>query len=64
LVLEWADNFVFWIDMILTFHCAYKNEYDEMVDSYKEIFCNYLHGWFLVDFIANVPLDFLFFILG
>jgi hypothetical protein len=50
--------------MILTFHCAYKNEYDEVVDSYKQIFCNYFTGWFIVDFVALVPLDFLFFILG
>jgi len=50
--------------MILTFHCAYKNEYDEMVDSYKEIVCNYLRGFFIVDFVALIPLDFLFYILG
>ena len=50
--------------MILTFHCAFKNEYDEVVDSYKDIFINYLTGWFIIDFIALVPLDFLFFILG
>ena len=50
--------------MILTFHCAFKNEYDEVVDSYKDIFMNYFTGWFIIDFIALVPLDFLFFILG
>jgi len=50
--------------MILTFHCAYKNEYDEMVDSYKEIVCNYFRGFFIVDFVALIPLDFLFYILG
>jgi hypothetical protein len=50
--------------MIITFHSAYKNEYDEVVDSYKEIFCNYFTGWFIVDFFALIPLDFLFFILG
>jgi hypothetical protein len=50
--------------MIITFHCAYKNEYDEVVDSYKDIFINYFTGWFFIDFVALVPLDFLFFILG
>jgi hypothetical protein len=50
--------------MILTFHCAFKNEYDEVVDSYKDIIINYFTGWFFIDFVSLVPLDFLFFILG
>ena len=50
--------------MILTFHCAFKNEYDEVVDSYKDILINYFTGWFFIDFFSTVPLDLLFFILG
>ena len=64
LIFEWAVDVILIFDMILTFHVAYKNEYDELVDNYKDIFCNYISGWFIIDIISLLPLDSLIFIVS
>ena len=62
IVFEWCIDVIFLTDIFLTFHTAYKNEYDEVIDSYKDIFLNYISGYFIVDFISLVPLDLIFYI--
>jgi hypothetical protein len=64
LIFEWAVDVILIFDMIITFHVAYLNEYNELVDNYKDICCNYLKGWFIIDFLSLVPLDSLFFIIN
>ena len=64
MIFEWAVDVILIFDMIITFHVAYRNEYDELVDNYKDIFCNYISGWFFIDFLSLVPLDSLFFIIN
>ena len=64
MIFEWAVDIILIFDMIITFHVAYTNEYDEFVDNYKDIFCNYIGGWFIIDFISLVPLDALFLIIS
>ena len=64
MIFEWAVDVILIFDMIITFHVAYRNEYDELVDNYKDICCNYISGWFIIDFLSLVPLDSLFFIIN
>jgi hypothetical protein len=47
------------MDIILTFYSAYEDFEMKLIDDKKLIACNYLQGWFLIDFVSIFPLDFL-----
>eukprot|EP00127_Corallochytrium_limacisporum_P000212 Clim_evm29s7 gene=Clim_evmTU29s7 len=54
----WVDvfiDFIFLIDMILTFHTAYWDADHQMITDPKMIARHYLRTWFLVDLIALFP---------
>ena len=57
-MLDIAVDVLFWIDLILTFFVGFKpnrsldTEYD-----LKKIANRYLRRWFLLDFIAVLPID-------
>ena len=51
-------DILFFIDMIVIFNSAfYDEESFTMNESYKEIACAYLKGWFLIVLISILPFD-------
>lgn len=50
-------DFVFGIDIFIVFCSAYHDDEFQMIDDRKLIACNYLRGWFLIDFLAIFPFD-------
>ncbi len=55
--LESVINFIFFIDMILSFISAYYNRKEVLVLNRRRIACKYLKGWFLIDLISILPLQ-------
>ena len=55
-IFDYMFDFVFWIDLFLSFVSAFINDEGEMVDSHKKIAEKYLSGWFLIDFVAVFPI--------
>jgi CRP-like cAMP-binding protein len=50
----------FWVDMYLKmFHFAYMDRRGNLVTEKKHIRANYFEGFFALDFVANLPLDFI-----
>lgn len=54
---EYIIDFMFLLDIIIIFNTAYYTDDYDLIDSRKEIACNYLNGWFSIDFIAIIPFD-------
>ncbi len=50
-------DMVFWVDIWLSFRSGYLDEDKYEVKEKGEIIHRYLHGWFIVDFVAALPLD-------
>jgi hypothetical protein len=46
----------FILGILLTFNTAFFNEDFVLIDDRKEICKNYIKGWFIIDFLAIVPL--------
>lgn len=64
---HWLDNvndFVFLFDVIITSFSAYYNDDGILITNNKQIFINYLRGWFIIDLIASVPVNLIEDILG
>ena len=49
----------FLLDIILNFFTAYEEKDGRLVSDLKEIASNYLQGFFILDLIASLPLEFL-----
>ena len=47
----------FLIDIFVNFCSAYHNESYEIIDNRKQVFCTYLKGWFIFDFLAIFPFE-------
>jgi len=47
----------FWLDLIYNFFTAYYDDDGELVYDRWKIFNNYMQGYFLVDFVSNLPLE-------
>ena len=57
LLLEISDrtvDFFFIMDIIVNFFSAYRED-NLLVTSNKKIAKNYIHGWFIFDFVASFP---------
>lgn len=54
-VFDLCVNFLFCCDIVITFFSAYVNTEGEMEVNRATIACNYLKGWFWVDFLASMP---------
>jgi hypothetical protein len=52
-------DIVFGIDIIVNFLSAYEKPNLKFEYSLKKIALNYLTGFFLIDFVATVPIGFL-----
>ena len=46
--------------MCINFLSAYNDEEQNVIDDHKMIVKNYLKGWFLIDFTANLPINYLY----
>lgn len=61
-VLRSITDFIYFLHMLLQFKLAVivptskTSGMSELIDDPKEVACRYLRGWFLVDFIAVLPL--------
>lgn len=51
----------FIIDILINFRTTYVSGNDEIVSDPGKIAVHYLKGWFLIDLVAAVPFDLLFF---
>ena len=52
-----AMDVLFLVDIIINFFSAYEDEYYATQDDFKVIAKTYLRGWFIVDLLAIVPMD-------
>ena len=54
-------DLMFVIDIVINFRSTYiKEETDEIVSDPKNIACHYLKTWFVVDFVAAIPFEYIF----
>jgi len=53
-----ATDILFWIDLIMNFISSYNDEDGKIVKLRRTIFMNYLKGWFTVDFLSCLPLNY------
>ena len=54
-VLNYFIDGLFLVDIFVIFCTAYYTEDFELVDDHKEIAKSYLQGWFMIDFLAIIP---------
>ena len=59
-ITDYLINIAFTFDMILTFFMAYYDYEYILIDTKREIACNYLKTWFPIDFISIFPFDLVF----
>ncbi|CAD8179140.1 unnamed protein product [Paramecium octaurelia] len=53
-----VTDVLFWFDLIISFLSGYYDEEGKLVKKRKIIFMNYLKGWFTVDLISCLPLNY------
>ncbi len=53
-------DLVFCSDIVINLHLPYDDSKGRRVNKRSSIFLKYLKGWFIIDVISAVPLDFLF----
>ena len=63
-IFEYCLDFLFFIDIFVNFNSCYYEDDVDLIEDRKEITCNYLKGWFLVDFVAIIPIDIVFNVTG
>ncbi|CAH8560545.1 unnamed protein product [Schistosoma turkestanicum] len=54
-------DIMFIIDILINFRTTYVNKNDEVVSHPKRIAAHYIKGWFIIDLVAAIPFDLLFF---
>lgn len=54
---EYIIDFVFLLDLILSFFTAFYNETDILIMNFKMIALNYLKSWFLIDLLSILPIN-------
>ena len=59
-IYDYCTDFFFSIDLILNFATAYYADDKSLITDYKLISRNYLTGWFIIDFIALIPIYLIF----
>ena len=63
MVWEVVDVFidiVFLLDIIFTFFSAYYNSIEELITNRRQICCNYIKSWFILDLISVLPFSYIF----
>lgn len=59
-LLDWSDiliDFLFFLDIILTFRTAYVDNQGTLVVDPKKIRANYIRGMFVPDWLSTIPFD-------
>lgn len=59
---EFVNNGVdicFFIDIIIIFNTAYFDDDYQIVENRKSISCAYLKGWFFIDSVSILPIEYL-----
>ena len=54
-VMDSMIDFIFFLDVIITFYVAYLTDDFEIVDDRKMIANHYLNSWFTVDILSCIP---------
>lgn len=57
--IEYSIDILFLLDIIIIFNTVIYDEDYVLVENRKDIANNYLRGWFFIDFLAILPLDFI-----
>lgn len=52
---------MFMVDIVINFRTTYVNQQDEVVSHPGKIALHYLRGWFIIDMVAAIPFDLLFY---
>ena len=60
LVIDTVVDFFFLIDMCVIFNTAYYDLDFNIIENRKTIAKEYLRTWFMIDFIAVIPVEFIF----
>ena len=63
-IVRWTVDFLFLIDIFVIFNSALQDEDFKTIDDRKQIACEYLQGWFLLDVFAILPLENIFDLFG
>eukprot|EP00356_Strombidium_inclinatum_P009827 CAMPEP_0170484938 /NCGR_PEP_ID=MMETSP0208-20121228/4305_1 /TAXON_ID=197538 /ORGANISM="Strombidium inclinatum, Strain S3" /LENGTH=255 /DNA_ID=CAMNT_0010758425 /DNA_START=570 /DNA_END=1337 /DNA_ORIENTATION=- len=57
MIINYTIDFVFIIDILITFNSAYYDDDFKIVDNRKILAKEYLTSWFLIDVLAVIPFD-------
>lgn len=60
IVIDEVFDFIFLIDIIVTFFSATYNSKFILIDKWKQIAWKYLTSWFLIDVLSIIPLNLFF----
>uniref|UniRef100_A0A915J2C6 Cyclic nucleotide-binding domain-containing protein n=1 Tax=Romanomermis culicivorax TaxID=13658 RepID=A0A915J2C6_ROMCU len=60
-LIELIVDVMFIIDIIINFRTTYVNENDEVISHPGKIALHYFKGWFLIDCLAAIPFDMMFY---
>jgi hypothetical protein len=52
-------DFLFFVDIICNFFIAFYNKDDNLITEKKRIACNYLKGWFFIDTLSILPIQYM-----
>jgi len=58
-IVNYIIDSIFLLDIIFTFNQAFYDEDFKIISDRKEVACNYIRTWFLIDLFAIVPFEFL-----
>lgn len=61
LLSSFSVDVTFIVDILINFRTTYVASNDEIISDPVRIAYHYLKGWFLIDLVAAVPFDLLFF---
>lgn len=54
-----AVDLLFWIDLVINMLSAYYDEEGKLVQDRKTVITNYIKTWFIFDFMACFPVDYI-----
>jgi len=56
-IMDWCAVAVFFVDILFNFSTAFRDRLGTLVTDRHQIAIRYLQGWFIIDFLATMPLD-------
>ena len=56
-ILNYCVDFVFFLDILVTFRTAFIDDYGNEIDTACGIALHYIQGQFMVDLCATIPFD-------